>query len=662
MANQRAAALEMGNAERLGASADAEGVNFAVFSAHASNVQLCIFDQEGEHRYDMPARTGDIWHGRLPGAGPGLAYGFRVYGPYAPGEGHRFNPQKLLIDPAAHALSGSWCWDDRHCGYTPGDPRGDLSFDTRDNGAFAIKSLVAPLPSVRPPRRSSDRDLIYELHVRGMTMRHPDVPAPLRGRLEALRSKAVISHLRALGVDAIELLPIAPSASSRRLRPFGLTDYWGYNPIAFAAVEPRYLAAGAEGLPQTVAALRDAGIAVILDVVFNHSGEDDEMGPTISFRGLDNASYYRLAADPRYYADFTGCRNTLNTAHPAVIRLVLESLRHWVQMGIAGFRFDLAVSLGRDSAGRFRGDAPLLTAIKAEPVLAACQLIAEPWDAGPDGYQAGAFGAPWREWNGRYRDCVRRFWRGDRGQVGELATRVSGSSDLFGSEAARSLNFVTSHDGFSLADVVAYSHKHNAANGERGEDGTDDNFSDNCGTEGPSTEPALAQLRLARMKAFLATLMVSRGTPMLRAGDELAHSQGGNNNAYAQDNAVSWLAWSFAQDELSNFVATLSQLRRNHPALRGEGAPARWFAPAGHEMKLADWQDFRLCSLTMLRAAGGERFLILFHGGLAAQEFCLPDGDWLEILCTQAQPAQKFRGGDKVTAPANSLMILQGNQ
>jgi glycogen operon protein len=589
-----------------------------------------------------------------------LAYGFRVHGPYAPGEGHRFNPQKLLIDPAARALSGSWCWDDRHCGYTPGDPQGDLSFDRRDNGAFAIKSLVAPTQSCKPLQRTSGSDLIYELHVRGMTMRHPDVPAPLRGRLEALRSGAVIRHLRALGVDAIELLPIAPSATSRRLRPFGLTDYWGYNPIAFAAIEPRYLAAGQEQLRQTVAALGEAGIGVILDVVFNHSGEDDEMGPTISFRGIDNASYYRLAADPRYYVDFTGCRNTLNTAHPAVMRLILESLRHWVQMGISGFRFDLAATLGRDSTGQFRSDAALLTAIKAEPALAACQLIAEPWDAAPDGYRAGAFGVPWKEWNGRYRDCVRRFWRGDLGQVGELATRLSGSSDIFGSDAARSLNFVTSHDGFSLADVVAYSGKHNADNGERGEDGTNDNFSDNCGIEGPSAEPAIVQLRLARMKALLATLMVSRGTPMLRAGDELAHSQGGNNNAYAQDNAVSWLDWTSPRGELQTFVMTVSQLRRRHPALRGEGIPARWFAPAGHEMGLADWQDGRLCSLAMLREAAGERFLILFHGGQVPQDFCLPAGDWLATLCSQDLPARQFRGGDTVTVPANSLMILQG--
>ncbi|MGC8534842.1 MAG: glycogen debranching protein GlgX [Rhizomicrobium sp.] len=660
MANMRATALEVGNAERLGASVDGEGVNFAVFSAHASNVQLCVFDKMGEHRYDMPARTGDVWHGRLSGAGPGLAYGFRVYGPYAPGEGHRFNPQKLLIDPAARALSGSWCWDDRHCGYTPGDPRGDLSFDRRDNGAFAIKSLVAPTPSLKPPRISADSDLIYELHVRGMTMRHPDVPGPLRGRLDALRSDAVLRHLRALGVGAIELLPIAPSATSRRITPFGLTDYWGYNPIAFAAVEPRFLAGGEDGLRQTVAALGEAGIGVILDVVFNHSGEDDEMGPTISFRGLDNASYYRLAADPRYYADFTGCRNTLNTAHPAVQRLILESLRHWAHMGVAGFRFDLAATLGRDSAGQFRGDAGLLTAIKAEPALADCQLIVEPWDAAPDGYHAGEFGAPWKEWNGRYRDCVRRFWRGDAGQVGELATRLSGSSDLFGSDAARSLNFVTSHDGFSLADVVSYSRKHNMANGEMGEDGTNDNFSDNCGVEGPSAEPAIAQLRLARMTAFLATLMISRGTPMLRAGDELGHSQGGNNNAYAQDNAVSWLDWSSARGELQDFVVTVSQLRHRHRALRGEGAPARWFAPAGHEMGLVDWQDGGLRSLAMLREAGDERFLILFHGGPAPQDFCLPEGNWLEILCTQALPHTQFHGAKKVSAPANALMILQG--
>ncbi|MDE2463098.1 MAG: glycogen debranching protein GlgX [Alphaproteobacteria bacterium] len=659
MASKRATALGLGNAERLGAVADDEGVNFALFSAHASRIELCVFDAEGEHRYDLPGRTGDVWHGRLDGGGPGLAYGYRVHGPYEPEAGHRFNPHKLLVDPAARALSGSWRWDDRHCGYTPGDPREDLSFDTRDNGAVAIKSLVSSTPPPERSRHGVNSDVIYELHVRGMTMRHPDVPAPLRGCLEALQSPAVIAHLRALEVGFVEFLPITPAATSRRLKPFGLIDYWGYNPINFAAAEPRYLASGESGVRQTIAALADAGIGVILDLVFNHSGEDDELGPTISFRGIDNASYYRLATDPRRYEDLTGCRNTLDTSHPAVQRLILESLRHWAQMGVKGFRFDLAATLGRDSVGQFHADSGLLAAIRADPALASCQLIAEPWDAAPDGYQLGHFGAPWKEWNGRYRDCVRRFWRGDDGQVGELATRVSGSSDLFGPDAARSINFVTAHDGFSLADLVSYSRKHNDANAEHGYDGTDDNFSDNCGTEGPSADPAIEHMRLSRMKAFLATLMISRGAPMLRAGDELGHSQAGNNNAYAQDNAVSWLDWSSVQDALKEFAVTMSQLRRRYPALRGEGVPARWFTPSGREMSLADWQDGGDHSLVMLREAAAERFAIFFHSGREDQLFIVPQGHWLGVVSSRGVPPAQVRGGETVTVPAGSIIIFQ---
>ena len=634
-----ASGLCEGTADRLGATPDEKGVNFALFSAHAEKVELCLFDGAGERkRLALPARTGDIWHGHLAGAQPGLRYGYRVYGPYDPANGHRFNPHKLLIDPCARALTASFEWNDLHCGYTVGDPRGDLSFDDRDNAHMMAKSIVvdslAPSPAAVRPRS----DVIYELHVRGMTMRHSGVPERLRGTMSGLAHPSVLRHLRDLGIGWVELMPVAPSAMNRRLATAGLRNYWGYNPINFFAVEPRYLAGGAiDEFRAAVDAFHEAGIAVILDVVFNHCGEEDEYGPTVSLRGIDNASYYRLAADKRRYADVTGCRNTLNTAHPQVRRMVIEALRYWAEtMAVDGFRFDLAVTLGRDG-GDFSADAALLTEIARDPVLGKLKLIAEPWDLGPDGYQLGRFPPPWSEWNDKFRDGVRRFWRGDRGSPGELATRLAGSRDMFAGRSAAGVNFVTAHDGFALADLVSYDRKHNEANLENDADGANENWSWNCGAEGPTDDPSIRARRAQQMRNLLATLLLANGTPMLRAGDEIGHSQLGNNNAYCQDNETSWLDWDRADSALTAFSSRLVELRRQGLALDGEGADWQWLNADGKAMRASDWSAVDAHALMVLRAGGARAVLLLLNNGSDAVRIRLPQaprGRWHVLLST----------------------------
>ena len=650
--------LSDGSADRLGASFDGTGVNFALFSAHAEKVELCLFDAERERtRLPLVARTGDVWHGRLEGAQPGLRYGYRVSGPYDPQNGHRFNPHKLLIDPCAAALSATFEWNDLHCGYSVGDRAGDLSFDTRDNASLMPKSVVVAETIAPAMRKPVNSDVVYELHVRGTTMRHPDVPERLRGTLAGLGEPKFVRHLQDLGIGTVELMPVTPVAMRRELAVAGLRNYWGYNPINFFAVEPRYLAGGRpDEFRRTVATLHEAGIAVVLDLVFNHSGEGDEFGPTISLRGIDNASYYRLADDKRRYVDWTGCRNTLNTAHPQVRRMILEALRHWAaRTGVDGFRFDLAVTLARED-GPFSPHALLLEEIARDPLLGKLRLIAEPWDLGPDGYQLGHFPPPWSEWNDRFRDGARRYWRGDASARGELMTRVSGSRDLFGGDMRRSVNFVTAHDGFTLSDLVSYERKHNDANLEQNADGTSNNLSWNCGAEGPTEDWSVLTRRAQQTRNMLATLLLSAGTPMLRAGDEIGHSQRGNNNAYCQDNEISWLDWANADHELIAFTRDMIRLRHDIPLFcSGEREPA-WIAPSGEPIQPRDGAQ----AFGALRGDPGQRILALFNGSGSDVSFTLPDplhGGWRLTFSTGQVPDESpFEG--TFALPPHSLVLF----
>jgi isoamylase len=661
--------LERGAAAPLGATCDQYGVNFALFSANGEKVELCLFDAAGERelaRLSLPSRTGDIWHGYVRGLAPGQRYGYRVYGPYDPPNGHRFNPHKLLFDPYACALDRSLHLKETHFGYRMHKETSDLEFDNRDNAANMPKCIVLarsiPDPdaaAVRPkiPWRET---VIYELHVRGMTKCHSDLSAPLRGTLAGLASANAISYLLELGVTTVELLPINPIADEQHLVRLGLRNYWGYNPIAFFALEPRYVVAdGISEFRALVHALHSAGIEIILDVVFNHSGEGDELGPTLCFRGIDNASYYRLDShDRRRYVNHSGCGNTLNLEHPRVRELVLDALRYWAAMGIDGFRFDLAVVLGREN-GAFRPDAALLSTIVQDPLLSGLKLIAEPWDAGGDGHQLGRFLPPFAEWNDRFRDTVRRFWRGDRGQIADLATCLTGSSDqLAGRGPLASINYVTAHDGFTLHDLVSYERKHNLANGENNTDGTDQNFSWNCGVEGPSENADVRALRFQQKRNLVATLLLSLGVPMLAAGDELGRSQSGNNNAYCQDNETSWIDWSPLDDDASEFlrfVQRIIRLRRGHAALRrdrfftGEGATpdARkdivWLRFDGKKMRVEDWINAELRHLGCVfegTDAGGQRYALMLNAEATPIRFTLPKvqgGPWQCLLDTSAE-------------------------
>jgi glycogen debranching enzyme GlgX len=539
---------------------DGEGVNFTLFSEHADAVELCLFDATGRHeteRIVLREQTDQVWHGYLPHARPGLVYGYRVYGPYEPEEGHRFNPHKLLLDPYAKHILGQLRWTDAHFGYHIGHKRGDLSFDKRDNAFAMPKAVVVDTAFTwgddRPLRTPWHDTVIMEAHVRGLTMTHPDIPPHLRGTYAAIATPPVIEHLKRVGVTALELMPVHAFIDDRHLVGKGLRNYWGYNSIGYFAPEGRYSATGHISEFKTmVKALHSAGIEVILDVVYNHTAEGNHLGPTLCFRGIDNAAYYRLLRDePRYYMDYTGCGNTLNLQHPRVLQLIMDSLRYWVQeMHVDGFRFDLASALARerhevDRLGSF------FDVMLQDPVLCQVKLIAEPWDLGEGGYQVGNFPAGWGEWNDRYRDAVRTYWKGDDGMLGELAQRLSGSSDLYQSSGRRpyaSLNFVTAHDGFTLHDLVSYDAKHNQANLEENRDGTDRNLSWNCGAEGETDDPQINLLRARQKRNLLATLLLSQGVPMLLAGDCLGRTQKGNNNAYCQDNELSWIDWSGSEE------------------------------------------------------------------------------------------------------------------
>ena len=608
----------------LGATWDGAGVNFALFSEHATKVELCLFDSADatreSQRIELREQTDQVWHCYLPDCLPGQLYGYRVHGPYEPANGHRFNPNKVVLDPYAKLIGRDVRWDDSLFGYRIGTD--DTTFDERDSAAFAPLAAVVDTAFTwgddRPPRTPWHKTFIYEMHVKGFTMRHPDVPEPLRGSYAGLATDAVIKHLLDLNVTAVELLPVHHHLNDRHLLDSGLTNYWGYNTLSFFAPQASYDAQNNSLSPvhefkMMVRAMHAAGIEVILDVVYNHTAEGNQLGPTLSWKGIDNAAYYRLSPEsPRHYMDFTGCGNTLNMQHPKVLQLIMDSLRYWVtEMHVDGFRFDLASTLARElfevnKLGAF------FDIIHQDPILNRVKLIAEPWDVGPGGYQVGNFPPGWTEWNGKYRDNVRKFWKGDGGTASEFATRLCGSSDLYewsGRKPYASINFVTCHDGFSLHDLVSYNGKHNDANNEGNRDGADDNASWNCGAEGPTDDANVVALRERQKRNFIATLMLSQGVPMLLAGDELGHTQNGNNNTYCQDNELSWLNWNLTEDQqkLLAFVRQVTQLWREQPVLkrrkffqgrsiRGEGVTdVTWFSPSGKDMTDQDWSGFVRC-------------------------------------------------------------------
>lgn len=667
--------LRQGTPEPLGVVANADGVNVAVWSAHADAIEFCLFDAAGEREIDrirLPGRTGSVFHGRITGVGPGARYGLRAHGPWEPAHGHRFNPAKLLVDPLATAI-------DRPFALHP-----DLFDGAAPNpadSAHAMPKAVVPGPEPDLPNRpafSYDGQVIYELHVRGFTRLHPGIPEAIRGTFAALAHPAAIAHLRRLGVTAVELMPCAAWIDERHLPPLGLSNYWGYNGVAFLAPDPRLAPGGWTEVRATVAALQEAGIAVLLDVVLNHTGEGDEFGPTLSLRGLDNASYYRLRPDDasRYVND-TGCGHTLALDRPPVLRLAMEALRSWVRRaGIDGFRFDLAPVLGRRADG-FDPAAPLLAAIGQDPLLRERALIAEPWDIGADGYRLGAFPDAWGEWNDKFRDTARRFWRGNSGMLGELATRLAGSADIFGARhrpVSRSINFVSVHDGFTLADVVSYERKHNEANGEQNRDGTDDNHSWNNGMEGASQDAAVLERRRVDARALLATVLLARGTPMLAMGDECGRSQHGNNNAYAQDNALSWFDWAGMDTALLDFTARLIAARRQSPALTatgtltgepaaGESLPdVAWLAPGG--MSAVDWASTTGRSLALALHEAGNRAILVLNAAEQSEEVTLPaprpGARWRIAIDSRSPERDEMLGAALTVAPRSVVLLLGG--
>jgi glycogen operon protein len=661
--------LLKGRPQPLGATVEPGGVNFAVFSAHAERIDLCLFDESGGRelgRLALPEWTDEIWHGFLPDAGPGLLYGFRAHGPFAPQAGHRFDPAKLLIDPYARRLAGSFAAE----ALRPGGAACSFGVET---APYLAKSVVTSLEPRAAERRSSlytghSEALIYEAHVKGLTQQHSGIAAERRGTYAALGDPSIIEHLKRLGVTALELLPIQAFVDEPHLLAKGLVNYWGYNPINWFAVEPRY-AMGDASLKELCCAIRvlhDAGIEVILDVVYNHTGEGDGDGPCLSYRGLDNASYYHVDADAADgYANLTGCGNTIDASHPRVLQLIMDSLRHWVEVvGVDGFRFDLAATLGRDPVGFDKG-AGFFDCLKQDPVLSTVRLIAEPWDIGPEGYQMGGFGPGWSEWNDRYRDVVRGFWRGDEGMVPELAARLLGSADLFAHQGRRpwsSINFIAAHDGFTMADLVAHNERHNDDNLEGNRDGHGHNLSWNNGVEGPSTEPDVIAARSRDVRNLLATLFLSQGTVMLAMGDELGRSQMGNNNAYCQDNELSWLDWRAPDTDLATFIAELSALRRAHPALRREqflhgdvaamdGTPdVQWLLPDGRPADESYWHDHSQRAILLAIAGDAtwetnhegqpaidSRFVIALNAGRESLALQLPLGDWSIRLDTSGE-------------------------
>ena len=648
----------------LGATPDDEGVNFAIFSRHAEKVELCLFDESGKRetqRLALRERTDFVWHGYVPGLKPGQLYGYRVHGEYAPEQGHRFNPNKLLLDPYAKALAGKIEWSDAQFGYTIGHKKEDLSFDKRDSAPGMPKCRVVDdrfdWNGDCHPAIAANKRVIYEMHVGGYTHLHPDVPPQNKGKYLGLCQQQVIDHLKSLGVTTIQLLPIQAFVDDRPLVSRGLVNYWGYNTIGFFAPDARYgVQDPVREFKQMVKALHDNDLEVVLDVVYNHTGEGNEKGPTLCFRGLDNYTYYRLGEVKRHTADFTGCGNSLDLRNPRVLQLVVDSLRYWVtEMHVDGFRFDLASTLGRDSPN-FDVRSPFFAVLAQDPILAPRLLIAEPWDLGDTGYQVGGFPPGWTEWNDQYRDTMRAYWKGDGGLIGDFARRLTGSHDLFGTNQrgpCASVNFITAHDGFTLHDLVSYNEKHNEANGEENRDGNDNNVSWNYGAEGPTDDPEINKLRERQKRNFLGTLLLSQGVPMITAGDEVGRTQKGNNNAYCQDNEINWHDWYWDDPRwrLLDFTKRMIQMRKEHGIFRRrdffKGVPVgdqgrkdvAWLKPDGNEMTTEEWEkEFARCLGMWLngeqlpetdergRQLHDASFLVLFNAHHDQIDFKLPAG------------------------------------
>jgi isoamylase len=698
-----------GSAYPLGSTWDGSGTNFALFSEIADGVELCLFDSGdgSETRVELSEVDGFVWHCYLPGVSPGQLYGYRVHGPYEPRRGHRCNAAKLLLDPYGKAVEGEVSWHQALFSYQHGDP---ATMNIDDSAPFMPRNVVIDphfdWADDRQPRIPYHETLIYEAHVRGLTLRHPGVPPQLRGSYAGIGSPAVIEYLTRLGVTAIELMPVHQSVPEQALYARGLTNYWGYNTIAFLAPHNRYSSSAQPNgqvaeFKSMVKALHEAGIEVILDVVYNHTAESGALGPTLSFRGIDNAAYYRLADDdPQVYLDYTGCGNSLNARHPHALQMIMDSLRYWIQdMHVDGFRFDLASALARELHDVDRL-AAFFDLVQQDPLVSQVKLIAEPWDVGEGGYQVGKFPPLWTEWNGKYRDTVRDLWRGEPGMLPDFASRLTGSSDLYETSARRpvaSVNFVTCHDGFTLRDLVSYNTKHNDANGEQGRDGTDDNRSWNCGAEGPTQDPAVNELRARQVRNFLVTLFCSQGVPMLLAGDEFGRTQQGNNNGYCQDNELSWVNWEDAavHADLLEFTRALSGLRRAHPIFRrrrffsgragsghDEGGSLQdivWLTPAGREMTQADWHARQARSLGVFlngsaitepgprgESVQDQDFLLLVNSDSAPVTFTLPGGSFgaswdvvVDTSCARREPGPAACGAH-IALAGRAMMVLRG--
>jgi isoamylase len=692
-----------GSAYPLGATFDGNGTNFALFSEGAQRVELCLFTEDGtEERIELVDVDAFVWHAYIPNIEPGQRYGYRVYGPYDPGAGARFNPNKLLIDPYAKAVDGQTVWGQPVFGYDLG---AQDSFNEEDSASHAAKSVVVnpffDWGGDRLPKTPYAESFIYEAHVKGLTMRHPGIPEAIRGTYSAIAHPAIIEHLKKLGVTAIELMPVHQFVNDSHLEEQGLSNYWGYNTIAFLAPQNTYSSTGQLGqqvqeFKGMVRALHQAGIEVILDVVYNHTAEGNQLGPTLSMRGIDNEAYYRLEdSDKRYYTDYTGTGNSLNVGNPHTLQLIMDSLRYWVlEMHVDGFRFDLAATLAREFYDVDRL-AAFFELVQQDPIVSQVKLIAEPWDVGPGGYQVGNFPPQWTEWNGQYRDTVRDYWRGEPQALGEFASRLTGSSDLYehsGRRPVASINFVTAHDGFTLRDLVSYEQKHNEANGEDNKDGADDNRSRNFGVEGPTDDPEVLTRRARQQRNFIATLLLSQGVPMLLHGDELGRTQGGNNNGYAQDNETTWIDWESADLPLVEFTAALARLRREHPTFRRSrffnGRPVRreevervpdivWLKPDGGQMQPEDWDSgFGRAIGVFLNGNGirerdrrggditDEHFIVLFNSGDDDVDFTIPDVEfsprWDVLVDTAGVYANTapIEPGRTLAVHSSSLLVL----
>jgi isoamylase len=678
----------------LGATWDGRGTNFALFSSTGEKVELCLFDRQGRReveRIALPERTEDVWHGYLNDVVPGQLYGYRVHGPYDPERGLRFNPHKLLIDPYAKSIAGRVVWSDAHFAYRTSSVRGDLSFDRRDNARGMPKCAVIDEAFTwgeeRRPAIPCEDTIIYEAHVKGLTQQCDDVPPGWRGTFRGLSAPSLIAHLKRLGVTAVELLPVHAFVDDRHLAQRGLNNFWGYNTLGFFAPEARYAPdAPLDAFRSTVSRLHEAGLEIILDVVYNHTAEGNHFGPTLSFRGIDNTAYYRLLPhQPRYYDDFTGCGNALNLTHPRVLQMVMDSLRYWVQVcHVDGFRFDLATTLGRGAHG-FDRRAPFFAAIRQDPALAGVKLIAEPWDIGPGGYQVGSFPSGWSEWNDHFRRTLRRYWGGDGSLIGELGRRLTASADLFahdGRGPRSSINHVTVHDGFTLADLTSYTGKRNEANGEHNRDGSDENHSTNSGVEGPTHDHEVLETRRQIRHNLLASLMLAQGVPLLLAGDEVGNSQNGNNNAYCQDNPTGWVDWSGQghADDCSALIGKLTELRHRFPQLRPrrwvEGRRrdgsfgVLWLTPEATEMKENDWNFPEGRYLSYLLAPSdptGEALYIVLNAAMQAIDFAFPDAGrykrWAALLDTGRMQncAQEFPAGARWQALPRSTLAFAGS-